>query len=1554
MNHHSKRIAALSPERRALLKSHLQKEGGQFRSFPLSFSQERLWFLEQLDPGNPGQNIPMAVRLSGRLGIPALESALKEVINRHEILRTNFIEVDGRPLQVVAISSDFHLSTVDLRDVAADEQEAMTPHLIQADVRRPFDLELGPLLRAKLLVLGEDRHLLSLTVHHIVSDGWSAGVLFREIALLYQAFIHGHPSPLAVLSVQYSDYAIWQRQWFQGRVLEEQLAYWKQRLENAPGLFEIETDHPRSLAKQHRKRRCPFTLSKSLTAALTALSRQEGGTLFMTLLGALNVLLYRHTYQEDLLIAIPVANRRKGAIEMLIGCFINLLVMRTDLTGNPTFRELLGRVREIALGAYSHQDLPFEILVEEVQPHRDLSRAPLAQVMCVLQNAPMPEVTLPYLKLTPLEVDNGVTRFDLLLSMRESESLTGSLQYDAELFDEPTIARMVERWRCLLAGIVADPDQPIATLPLLPPSELRQVLSDFNETYADSAPDQCLHQLIETQAARTPDRVAVSFVDDALTYEELNARANQLARHLRLRGVGPEVVVGIMASRSLEMVVGLLGILKAGGAYLPLDLSSPKERLRFLLEDSQTAVLLTQRSLLVILPEHKAQVIDLDSDWDFVATQSRENLNAVVESDHLAYVIYTSGSTGRPKGVQIQHRGLTNILDWMWRQQWVTSHDLLVAVTTIAFDIAGVELYLPLLGGARVQLASHQSAADPAALTDLIEISGATVLQMTPAAYQLLLANGWQGHKHLKLMCGGESLPRELAAQLLESSALLLNMYGPTETTIWSTVSQVALDGKVVIGAPIANTEVYVLDEQLQSTPVGVGGQLWIGGAGLARGYLRRPELTAERFIPHPYSILPGARLYRSGDRGRWRGDGQLEFLGRLDRQVKVRGHRVELGEVEAVLREHPCVRDCIVIESGEQGESRLVGYLIAKGKVVLELVELRRYLRMQLPEYMVPVAWVMLKQWPLTANGKVDRRALPKPQSRSEVQVIEEEQVRSPMEELVAGVWCEVLRLKEVGRGEGFFDLGGHSLLAMQVISRVREIVGRKLSLRLIFEHPTVAGMAEQIERERKSESGVRDRGAGPKLRRRAGERREAALSYAQERLWFLGQLVPRSAFYNLPLGMRVKGALKVEALRESLNEVMKRHEVLRTSFMWSGNGPVQVIAEEMRSEMPEIEVRGMGEKEKEEEIERLMREEGERTFELGRGPLIRGQVVRVGEEEWVVLVTMHHIVSDGWSMGVLARELEVMYREKVGGKSAGLKELPIQYADYAEWQREWLQGEVLQEQVAFWKDRLAGALPALELPTGRERPASPSYRGANQSFELRSELTRQLERLSRSEGVTLFMVLLAAFKTLLYRYTGQQDIIVGTGVANRSHPETEGLIGFFVNMLALRTDLSGNPTFKDLLHRVRKTTLDAYVHQDLPFDRLVEELHLKRDLSRAPVFQVVLVLQNVPFDRIELPGLTVTPLKTHRETSYFDLTMTLGYQEQRLAGSLEYNTDLYDAIGITKMLDHFRVLLERFAENPGRRIDISLDETSKRDPNSFLPPPKAYAGDQFGFELG
>ncbi|PTL74929.1 non-ribosomal peptide synthetase, partial [Vitiosangium sp. GDMCC 1.1324] len=1498
---------------------------------PLSFSQQRLWFLDQFEPGSPFYNIPAALRLSGALDIQALRHAFEELVRRHESLRTTFSSRDGKPVQVIAPALSLPLEVQDLQDMPASEREAQARELVRREALRPFDLARGPLVRTSLLRLTPTDHVLLVTLHHIVSDGWSTGVLVREVATLYAAFASGQRPALPPLPIQYPDFARWQRSWLRGEALDAQVRYWKQQLSGAPAHLELPTDKPRPPTQTFRGARYTFALPPELSEALTATSKQHGVSLFMTLLAGFQALLSRYSGQDDIVVGSPIAGRRTTELEGLIGFFVNTLVLRSRIAPEASFRDLLLQVRDTTLGAFEHQDMPFEKLVEELQPQRDPSRTPLFQVMFALQNLPVSQLALGGLTLAPLELEGSISKFDLSLFMQETpRGLRGNIEYNTDLFEPATIARMAEHLRMLLSAAVASPETSVSRLPLLTEAEKHRLLVEWNDTRVDYPRDASIHELFEAQAARTPDAIAVEFEGTTLTYRQLDSRANQLARHLRRLGLKPGTPVAMCIERSLEMVIATLGILKAGGAYVPLDPGYPRERLELMLQDVRAPLLLAQRHLAERLPPGEARRVLVDAEWEEIARESQEPVHAGVTADTLAYVMYTSGSTGRPKGVCIPHRSVVRLVMGS-RFADFGPREVMLQLAPISFDAATFELWGSLLhGGKLVVFSPHAPSFEE--LGQALRKHHITTLWLTAALFDQMVATQSEALAHVRqVLAGGDVLvPERVKARLTRGQ--LVNGYGPTESTTFATTHVLTrpeqVGHTVSIGRPISNTRVYVLDERLQPVPTGVPGELYIGGDGLAWGYLHRPELTAERFVPNPIAHTPGERLYRTGDKVRWLSDGTLEFLGRLDSQVKLRGFRIEPGEIESVLDRHPAVRQSIVIAREDRpGDKRLVAYVVPSAQATA--AELRTFLKQHLPEYMVPSAFVMLEQLPISPNGKVDRKALPVPEAT--VSTAEYIAPRTPTEEQLARIWTEVLSVPRAGAEDNFFELGGHSLLATQVISRVRSTFEVDLPVRALFEASTLAELARRIDEARGHQARSVQQQA-PELRPepRTGD---IPLAFTQQRLWFLDQLEPGSAVYNVPTALRLSGRLDAGALRNAFGELVRRHEALRTTFAARDGQPIQIIAPELSIPLEVLDLQSLPAAEREDRARELIRQEALRPFDLANGPLLRTSLLRMAPEDHVLLVAMHHIVSDGWSMGVLVREVATLYAAFASGQQPTLPALPIQYADFALWQRSWLQGEVLDSQLRYWKQQLGDAPPHLELSSDKPRPPVQTFRGASLPVAIPKALSDSIKSLSTRAGVTPFMTLLAAFQVLLHRYSRQDDISVGSPIAGRRDTKLEGLIGFFVNTLVLRSRIAPEASFRDLLMQVRDTTLAAYEHQEMPFEKLVEELQPQRDLSRSPLFQVMFILQNAPVGTLSLPGLSMKQLEMKSGTAKFDWTLALSDTPNGFAGGLEYNTDLFERDTVARAMEHLRILLEAAVARPDSRLsDLPLLSSAEK----------------------
>jgi amino acid adenylation domain-containing protein len=1526
-------------QQRELLARLLRERAARPRIFPVSYAQQRLWLVCQLDPHSGAYNVPSAVRLSGRLDVAALTAAWNGVVRRHEALRTAFGVEEGTPVQKVAPSLQVDLPVIDLGGLPESGSERR--RLTLEESARPFDLASWPLARMCLLRLEAGEHVLLVTLHHLISDGWSIGVLVRELASLYRTSATGAPSLLAELRIQYADFANWQREWLEKGEMERQLTFWREALRGAPQVIDLPADRPRPAYPSSRGSILHFHLPVELAAALGEAGRRDGASLFMTLLAGVDVLLFRLTSRSDLLVGSPIANRNRSSTESLIGFFANTVVLRALIDPDAGFRPLLTQVRERTLAAYAHQDLPFDRLVEELRPERESSRTPLFQVMFVLQNAPVPTVDLGGLRMTPLEVERATSRFDLLLGMHEtSEGLHGWIEYSTDLFDRATVARTAGHLETLLTAAVASPELPVGDLPLLTAAERTELLG-WNDTAVPYPRERSLPALFADQVARTPDAVAALCAGDSWTYRELDGYAARVARGLALQGGAGGEVVGLLAERGLPFLAAVLGIWKAGAAYLPLDPAHPAERHARILEQAGPALLLVQEELAATL----AGAPDLPRVLPLAEILGRGDSAAVASGsgpDSLAYVIFTSGSTGLPKGAMVEQRGMVNHLYAKIRDLALDAADTVAQTASQCFDISVWQLIAPLLAGGRVRIYPDEIAHDPVALPERVARDAVTILETVPSLLRAMLeaprpSAGSHPLAALRWMIPtGEALPPDLCRAWVEicPRVPLLNAYGPTEcsddVTHHPIAAGAAVDGAYVpIGRPVINTRIHLLDSRLYSVPVRVTGEIWVGGDGVGRGYLNDPLRTAQAFLPDPFAAAPGGRLYRTGDLGRRLPDGAIEFLGRIDHQVKVRGFRIELGEIEEALRDAPMVAEAVVAARPGPGgfEPALVAYVVARPGNAADLQRrLRDHLAARLPRYMIPMAFVPLPALPLTSNGKIDHAALPAPDLADRLDGTGYMAPRTTTELRLVEIWEEVLGRRPIGVTDNFFEIGGHSLLATRVIARLVPVLGVEVPLHEFFAGPNIAELAARIDTER---------GAGRLIAaaplRPAPRDRAPVLSFAQERLWFLDQFEPDSPAYNLPSAVRIVGVLDPAVLASCFGEVVRRHESLRTTFVAEAGQPRQTIQPFRPVPVPLADLTALPEAVRSDVGRRLASEEAQRPFRLGTGPLLRVALLKLGEREHILLLTMHHIVSDGWSMGVFIREVVALYPELSAGRSPSLPELPIQYRDFAAWQRELLGGEALTEQLAWWRDRLAGAPPVLDLPGRKTALGQP--RGVTRRFRLHAPLVRVLKDLGLREGTTLFMTLLAAFDTLLYRHTGQPDLVLGTPVANRSRPEVEGLIGFFVNTLVLRCDLEGDPSFRELLGRVRESALGAYSHQDVPFERLVAELNPERELSRSPIFQAMFTVQNTPPGRLELPGLSFELLETDAESPIFELLLDLIEEGDEIAGILQFRADLFETPLIARLEEHFIALLTGAAAAPQVRLhDLPLLREAER----------------------
>ncbi len=1774
--------------------------------YRLSPQQERLWLLQQ-DGAGVGlpQRAACTILIEGELSPEVLREALSKVVEQHEILRTGFELLPAMtvPVQAIADYCSLEMHEHDLSELGADAQEAWLESELET-MRRERDGATSP-LSVSLVKLSTRRHLLGLSLPALCVDRIGIANLVHEVAAAVGACTgveNGQPAE----PMQYADVAEILNELLESEDTQAGRNYWRDQDFSAFKLGRLAYARHARDEQSFELRSANVTFNSETFAQVVALARKFETTTAAFLLACWQTLLWRLTGEAEIVVGATYDCRTYDRLDKSIGLFAKSLPISVPFQAGTYFSSILLHVsKQISERAKWQDYFAWEQPGGAGSNGDESSYFPFAFEFANAHRARR----VGNLRFTIISEHVVVDRFDIKLTCHEQpdHSLRAELTYDAGLFKENDINRLARWLEHLFESIIRNPHTAVDRLEILDDEERRQLLVDFNRTTAAYGPEKRLHELVEEQVARTPQQVAVVFEEEELSYDELNRRANQLAHHLQKLGVGPEVPVGILVDRSLEMVMGMLGILKAGGAYVPLDPDYPQERLAFMVEDAGVAVLLTLERFVEVLPQTPARVVCLDSDWGTIAGESEENPDSIISGDNLAYVIYTSGSTGKPKGVMITHRAIVNRLLWMQTSYALTPADRVLQKTVISFDASVWELFVPLLAGAQIILARPGGHKDSKYLVEAVRQQRVTTLQLVPSMLAVLVEEPEldQCLSLRQMWCGGEALSAELARRFHQRSrAVLHNLYGPTEASIDATHCDVERESEgqafVPIGRPIGNMQCHILDRHLQPVPPGVAGELFIGGVGLARGYWKRADLTAEKFIPNPYGEA-STRLYRTGDLARYLPGGNIEFLGRADQQVKVRGYRIELGEIEALLTQHREVRTAVVVaREASDGEKRLVAYIVpeqgnaspasngmhsyvlpnqleifhlnknetdllfkeifqdqvylkhgvtlndgdtvfdvganisfftlfvhqrcrdarvyafeplppifqvlqanvnnyglnttlfkcglgkesgtasftfypkssamsglyadvaederviraymsrqdeslteyadelmagrlkserydcqvrtlseiiaeqkiaqidllkidvekseldvlegikesdwrkikqivievhdiqgrltrisellksrgyrltveqdsafdvktglyniyaihssrqeAQGKpsgqtlrpvrslAGLSIQEVNEYLRDKLPEYMVPSAIVMLGELPLTANGKVDRRALPEPLPTG---MGDNEQVaaRTPLEEILVAIWRDMLQVDAVGVHDNFFELGGHSLLATRLISRLRHQLSVEVPLHTLFETPTISGFAARMEQLLGFDGGS---GSLPELV--VGARPERLpLSYAQERLWFIDRLQPHSAAYNLPLAVRLRGALNFEALRRSLQRVIDRHESLRTTFVMEDGESYQVVADQLLLELPVVDVSGLDAAERERHVAQLLAAQASEGFDLSRGPLLRAQIIKLAEEEHIAVLTMHHIISDGWSLGVLIRELTVFYNAAVDKHSSSeLSTLPLQYADYALWQKEWLTGGALAAQLNYWREQLAGA-PVLELPNDKPRPVMQSMRGGHEAFRVSAELTEQLRALALREGATLFMVLLAVFEALLARYSGQRDLVVGTPIANRNRYETEELIGFFVNMLALRVKLHGQVSFRELVRQVRKVTLGAYAHQDVPFEKLVEELQPERDTSRQPIVQAMFVMQNAPQEALRLKGLEVSGAGVGAAVSKYDLSLAVEETRDGLVCVLEYCTDLFEAETIRRMSEHWQRLCEEVVRDSEQSI--------------------------------
>ncbi|MEU7414998.1 amino acid adenylation domain-containing protein, partial [Streptomyces sp. NPDC042638] len=1502
------------------------REVARAERVPLSFGQRRLWFLDQLEGPSATYNIPLALRLTGCVDIEALRLALTDTVVRHESLRTLFSGADGEPGQVVLPAEEIRL---DLPVTAAEEHTLDA--LLAAEAACTFDLASELPLRAALFSTGAQDHVLLVVMHHIVSDGWSTAPFLRDVATAYTARAEGRAPEWERLPVQYADYTLWQEELLAADG-ERQAEFWRHTLGELPEEVTLPADRPRPATASFRGRTHGVQCPPALHEALTRLARETGTTLFMVAQAAVATALARSGAGTDIPIGAPIAGRTDQRLDDLVGFFVNSLVLRTDVDGDPSFRELLDRVRETDLAAWAHQDLPFDRLVEILNPERSTARHPLFQVALTLQDAAKPALELPGVHteswFTPLEI----AKFDLTFSFHEHRTADGrpdgldlAVEYATDLYDARTVEGLADRLVRLLEAVVADPELPVSELEFTGPEERERLLGLGAGPVTDgSLPDAGLAELFAAQVARTPDALAVASEERSLTYAELDAESDRFAQRITGLGVGPESVVALMMERSADLLIAMLAVVKAGGAYAPLNPADPDTRHTQILDELDAPVLITDRALADHPLVARAQARDLVIDRKELDGRPATRTTAVTHPDQWLYVMFTSGSTGVPKGVAVTHR---NVADLARQRMYAGGdHSRVLFHSPHTFDASTYEIWVPWLTGGTVVVAPRGHL-ETGTLGELLARYSITSLWLTAGLFRVMAEEVPEAFAGVReVWAGGDVVSPEAVRRIQEHcpDTTVVNGYGPTETTTFAATHRIRRPydhpGTIPIGEALDNHRLYVLDSALRLVPAGAPGELYIAGAGLARGYVGRPSLTAERFTADPYGE-PGSRMYRTGDLVRWNHEGSLEYLGRADQQVKLRGFRIELGEIEGALTAHPAVvQATVIVREDRPGDKRLVAYLVTAGDGV-DLGDLRRHTTSALPEYMVPSAFVVLDAIPLTANGKIDRRALPAPQI---IHDVVGRAPRNPQEEVLCGLFAAVLGLPSATIDDHFFHRGGHSLLATRLISRIRQAFGVQLGVKDLFRYPTVVALSERVTE-----------GSG-ELPRAALDRQERPerlpLSSAQQRLWFLDQMEGPSATYNIPMALRLTGELDREALRLALTDLVTRHESLRTVYPTHEGKAYQSVRAPEPVALPVVPVTA-------DALPARLAGLSATPFDLAASLPLRAHLLALGDREHVLLLVIHHIASDGWSNAPLFRDLAAAYAARAQGQAPGWEPLPVQYADYALWQQQLMEQDE-ERQLGFWRQTLADLPEEATLPTDRPRPATASNRGSTHTVHGDARLHQALTALAQDTGATLFMVAQAAVSTLLSRSGGGHDIPLGSPVAGRTDQKLDDLVGFFVNTLVLRTDLSGDPSFRELLARARETDLAAWNHQDLPFDRLVEILNPERTPARHPLFQVMLTLGDTAADAPELPGLRTAYEFSEVEIAKFDLTF--GFAEHRGADgepggldiTVEYATDLYDASTIQAAADRLVRLLEAAAETPDLPVtELELLSAGERE---------------------
>ncbi|WP_323739313.1 non-ribosomal peptide synthetase, partial [Candidatus Trichorickettsia mobilis] len=1524
---------------------------------PLSFAQQRLWFLDQLLPNIALYNIPIALRFRGFLDVLALEKALNALIRRHESLRTIFPIKDGEAYQIILpdLVLDIKNNTIDLSMLEEDKQRVMANNFAEIEANYVFNLTSGPLVRSKLLILSTDVHIFLMTVHHIILDGWSTAIIFKELSILYNSYLLRKEILLPKLSVQYADFSIWQRSYVTGEVLERQLDYWKQQLADIPVNLNLPTDKIRPKELNYKGKNYRYNISNDTRDQLRNLAELHQVSLFMVLLSTFKILLHKYTEQNDIIVGFPTSGRGRQEIEGVVGFFVNTLVLRTIFQENDTFIDIINKVKDTIFQAYQNQDIPFERLVDSLNIPRDININPVFQVMFSFENTTEKDfLSLDGLKFEPFYSTYPIAKFDLSFNVLDThDGLYLSIEYLEDLFEDITIIYMAEHFNNLITKILQEVNRPIEKLSFLTNSEL-ELINKWNNTDTLYLENTCFSQLFEEQVKRTPNNIAVTFNGSALTYKELNDQVNRLSNNLANKGIAPEQIIVVLQERNIEYLISILAILRSGAAFLSIDPKNPIQRISMIINQSLSSYVLYHGSIKnkLCLDTLKSS-LPLSSKFllfeDLIMKECDVKPQFTFIPHSLTYVIYTSGSTGTPKGVMIDQKGFINHVYAMIENLDITEKDVMIQNASQSFDISVWQLLTVLLVGGKVVIVSDEDAMDPVRLIQ--RSKGATILQVVPSMLRMIVDHLMVlPNDLLKLrfiLATGEIISKELSEKWINynSNISLINAYGPAECSDDVTLYKIDLAAinrlhNVPIGKPIMNTKIYVLDKAMNYLPIGVYGEIYVSGYGVGIGYLNEPEKTSEVFIANPFVIDDTnnryLRLYKTGDIGRYLHNGNIEYLGRIDDQVKMRGFRIELGEIENVLNKHLAVKQSIVLLKGDV----LVAYVVLREnsqdvvesftdnsgkKFNILIVEpnfsenLKSDLNISLPQYMVPTFFVYLDRIPVTKNGKIDKKSLPV----VNLSLVTETYVapRNSVEVELCEIWMEILKLDKVGIYDSFFKLGGHSLLATQIISRIKRRHNIDIALKSIFEYPKLIDLANLVTT---SQTNTIELSIQPQEKERF-----IPLSFAQQRLWFLDQMLSGSAIYNIPIALSLSGSLDINAFEQSLNFLLERHESLRTIFPNNYGKPYQVILPNLYINIANntIDLSHLKEAEQQAKVDNLVESEASFVFNLTEGPLIRVKLIILAPEKYVFLLTMHHIIGDGWSTTIIFEEISLCYNAYRLGKQVLMKALPIQYTDFSIWQRSYLQGEVLKKQLDYWKQQLSDIPGFLELATDKIRPRELTYKGCNYHYHLSNEVKNKLKILAGQQEVSLFMILLAAFKILLYKYTGQKDIVVGTPSAGRQYSEIERVVGFFINTLVLRTsfDFNNDINFIDILNKIKEKILQADQNQDIAFEQIVDSLNIDRVTNRNPIFQVWFTFEGIDEGKtLSLDQVKTNTLYSSYAVAKFDLSFGTYESPDGIGIAINYSTDLFHHDTIKNLAEHFGKLIHDILKNPYQNINL------------------------------